>query len=79
MQPKLKNQQSDLSLDGLEGLLDSSKEPGTAASGEDSEQDWTVEESSRALGLSRGAIIRRLEDGILPGYRVKRSFDGHGE
>lgn len=45
----------------------------TAGSGESDLQDWTVEECSRALGMSRGAVIRRLEDGILPGYKVERA------
>lgn len=80
MQPKLKNQSSDLSLDGLEGLLDSAKpmqyfrQRSTANSGDERSQDWTLEETARALGLSRGAVIRRLEDGILAGYRVRRSY-----
>lgn len=75
MQPQLKNQSSDLSLDGLEGILESapvSADTNTAPGAEREEQDWTVEESARALGLSRGAVIRRLEDGIIPGYKVQR-------
>lgn len=80
MQPKLNDNTSDLSLDGLEGLLDSdntadvSSATGTTAGGDLAQQDWTVEETARALKLTRGAVIRRLEDGILPGYRVKRSY-----
>lgn len=76
MQAKPKNNASDLSLEGLEGLLDpsDSQEEGTAHGATEELQDWTVEESSRALGLTRGAIIRRLEDGILPGYKVKRPY-----
>ncbi len=81
MQPKLKHQSSDLSLDGLEGLLDSTKEAesadtnaSTTTGGDLNSQDWTVEETAKALGLSRGAVIRRLEDGIFPGYKVKRSY-----
>jgi hypothetical protein len=73
MQPKPKTQSSDLSLDGLEGLLNSNTPAQDAAIAID-EQDWTVEETARALGLTRGAVIRRLEDGILTGYRIKRSF-----
>jgi len=73
MQLNPKTPSSDLSLDGLEGLLNS-QAPGQDAATAIDEQDWTVEETSRALGLSRGAVIRRLEDGILTGYRLKRSF-----
>jgi hypothetical protein len=78
MQAKLKNEADNLSLDGLEGLLDadepaqSAGQISTANSGNLEIQDWTVEETATALGLSRGAVIRRLEDGILSGYRVKR-------
>jgi hypothetical protein len=76
MQAKPQTNTSDLSLDGLEGLLDSSdsQEGSTTNGAIEDVQDWTVEETSRALGLTRGAIIRRLEDGILPGYKVKRSY-----
>lgn len=59
---------SDLSLDGLEDLLDNGSElPG-------SQQDFSVEEAAKSLGLSRGAIIRRLEDGILRGYKIRRPY-----
>lgn len=65
MQPLRNKKASDLSLNGLEGLL-----------GEDrcfeSVQDWTVEETAKELGLSRGGVIRRLEDGILSGYKLSR-------
>ncbi len=77
MQPELKNSGTDLSLNGLEDLLDSNVPKDlieSTTSGETGEQDWTVEETARVLGLSKGAVIRRLEDGILPGYRVKRGY-----
>jgi len=78
MQPKIQIQASDLSLEGLEELLEDSPvsvaASGTTAGAQVADaQDWTVEETSRALGLTRGAIIRRLEDGILPGYKVRRA------
>ncbi len=75
MLPELEKTQSDLSLDGLEPLLEKSEAEGSA---DDIErlQDWTVDEAARVLGLSKGAVIRRLEDGIIPGYRVRRGF-GH--
>lgn len=83
MQAPANNKTNNLSLNGLEKLLESKRSastlseslepsPATAHSAELNQQDWTVEECSRALGLSRGAIIRRLEDGILPGYKVRR-------
>ena len=48
MQPKLNNNTSDLSLDGLEGLLDSDGASesgsiaGTVSGAKTTEQDWTV-------------------------------------
>lgn len=77
MQTKLKRESCDLSLNGLEELLDSGKparpapEERTICSGA-AAQDWSVDETARALGLSRGGVIRRLEDGILTGYKVQR-------
>lgn len=77
MQSELKSSTGNLSQTEIEQLLDGSvpKElKASTTSGEPSDQDWTVEETARVLGLSRGAVIRRLEDGILPGYRVKRGY-----
>lgn len=65
MQSQPKRTSSDLSLEGLDGLLGNRDV--------ESVQDWTVEETARAFGLSRGGVIRRLEDGVLSGYKVKRA------
>lgn len=77
MQSELKSSAGNVSQTEIEQLLDGSVPKDLSASttsGEPSDQDWTVEETARVLGLSRGAVIRRLEDGILPGYRVKRGY-----
>lgn len=76
MKPNLQENTSDLSLDGLEELLNSTaaETASDTTFNTDDNQDWTVEETARALGLTRGAVIRRLEDKIFPGYKVKRSF-----
>jgi len=77
MQSELKSSTGNVSQTEIEQLLDGSVPKELKEStihGEPSDQDWTVEETARVLGLSRGAVIRRLEDGILPGYRVKRGY-----
>lgn len=80
MQAEQKKNSTDLSLEGLEGILnstepsDKSSEDNTISGAGLSKQDWTIEETARALGLTRGAVIRRLEDGLIPGYKVRRSY-----
>lgn len=69
MQAKPNFPEDNLSLDGLEDLLEEAQ----LASVERT-QDFSVEEAAKTLGLSRGAIIRRLEDGLLEGYRIKRPY-----
>lgn len=61
-----------LSLDGLEDLLEESEADDLHE--QRPLQDFSVEETAKTLGLTRGAVIRRLEDGILEGYRIKRPY-----
>lgn len=71
MQAKPNFSEDNLSLDGLEDLLEdaeSEREP------ERPTQDFSVEETAKTLGLTRGAVIRRLEDGLLEGYKIRRPY-----
>lgn len=69
MQAKPNFPEDNLSLDGLEDLLEEAQMASVERT-----QDFSVEEAAKTLGLSRGAIIRRLEDGLLEGYRIKRPY-----
>lgn len=73
MQAKHNFSEDNLSLDGLEELLDDT-DVNELPIDKARAQDFSVEETAKTLGLTRGAVIRRLEDGILEGYRIRRPY-----
>ena len=82
--------QDNLSLDGLESILEGGSDQlpvdpqpdvrgaayGTSDRHSERFQDWTIEETMRSLGVSRGNVLRRMESGELCAYKVIRPYGG---